>query len=85
MSLTSTWKGGTINVSIEVVDGHNSDYRFACYLFKDQQVVEKQLYQTGQNFTFEVGAAGKYMCRCFARDKNQETFSRYSEIVTVFE
>jgi hypothetical protein len=76
-------EGVQIEVSIEVVNGNVTDYRFACYLFKDGSVIEKKFYQPDQGFVFQSSGPGNYMCRCFARDKQQGTTSCYSKIVNV--
>lgn len=53
---------------ISTMNSLNLNYKYACYLYKDDEVIEKQFYKRNPNFEFAVDIIGKYMLVWYIED-----------------
>lgn len=56
-------------------------YKYACYLYKDGNAIEKIFYQENNVFIFNSHGNGRYKCLGFIRNDALETYSNYSSTI----
>lgn len=74
-------EGGKIVAEIRTA----GNYQYACYLFKDNVIIEKRLYASDNRFSFDPAGPGQYKVRGFIRNSAGETLSKFSDPLTVTE
>lgn len=84
----------TVCANIDLLNGANGIYKYAChlfknnkkyacYLFKDNKLIEKRSYQAESSFVFDVSGPGNYKCRGFIRDKTKAIAFVDSKVVII--
>ena len=62
------------NKIVTTIKRVNVNLKYACYLIKDNKVIEKKSYQTCSEFEFLVNESGKYILKWFIKNKDNEKF-----------
>jgi|WetSurMetagenome_2_1015567.scaffolds.fasta_scaffold02022_5 hypothetical protein len=73
----------TVCANIDLLNGANGIYKYACYLFRDNKLIERRSYQAESIFVFDVSGPGAYKCRGFIRDKTKAIAFVDSKVVII--
>ncbi|QIZ05612.1 hypothetical protein HFZ78_01685 [Priestia megaterium] len=76
-------KVDTQNFYVVATAASGNNLTYAYYVYKDNKVIEKQLYKKDAYFSYKITAQGSYKVRVFLKDANGKIVTKDTETITM--
>lgn len=63
------------------IDVPNINFEYACYLYKDGEIIEKRFYQNKPKFIFNINSIASYKLKWYIKDYKKKVICREVEVV----